>query len=86
MKDNNNNGPDIEKFLNYLDKETADHIRQVSTRKKRKHHHKHKRSKSKDKDKKNKTKKSVFSDDRFILNGNYNLIKLIGYGAFGEIM
>ena len=86
MKDNNNNGPDIEKFLNYLDKETADHIRQVSTRKKRKHHHKHKRSKSKDKDKKNKTKKSVFSDDRFILNGNYNLIKLLGYGAFGEIM
>ena len=86
MKDNNNNGPDIEKFLNYLDKETADHIRQASTRKKRKHHHKHKRSKSKDKDKRNKTKKSVFSDDRFILNGNYNLIKLIGYGAFGEIM
>ena len=59
MKDNiNNNGPDIEKFLNYLDKETADKIRHASTRKKRKHHHKHKKSKSKDKDKKNKTKKS----------------------------
>ena len=87
MKDNNNNnGPDIEKFLNYLDKETADKIRQVSTRKKRKHHHKHKKSKSKDKDKKNKTKKSVFSDEKFILNGNYNLIKLLGYGTFGEIM
>ena len=86
MKDNNNNGPDIEKFLNYLDKETADKIRQVSTRKKRKHHHKHKKSKSKDKDKKNKTKKLVFSDEKFILNGNYNLIKLLGYGTFGEIM
>jgi hypothetical protein len=35
MKDNNNNGPDIEKFLNYLDKETADKIRQVSSRKKK---------------------------------------------------
>ena len=87
MKDNiNNNGPDIEKFLNYLDKDTADKIRQVSTRKKRKHHHKHKKSKSKDKDKKNKTKKSVFSDEKFILNGNYNIIKLLGYGTFGEIM
>ena len=87
MKDNNNNnnGPDIDKFLNYLDKETAEQIRNQSTRKKRKHHHK--KSKSKDKEsKKNKTKKSVFSDEIFILNGNYNIIKLLGYGAFGEIM
>ena len=36
MKDNpNNNGPDIEKFLNYLDKETADKIRNQSTGKKK---------------------------------------------------
>ena len=87
MKDNaNNNGPDIEKFLNYLDKETAERIRNQSTRKKRKHHH-HKRSKSKEKDaKKNKTKKPVFADEMFIINGNYNIIKLLGYGTFGEIM
>ena len=87
MKDNpNNNGPDIEKFLNYLDKETADKIRNQSTRKKRKHHH-HKRSKSKEKDaKKNKTKKLVFNDEMFIINGNYNIIKLLGYGTLGEIM
>ena len=60
MKDNaNNNGPDIEKFLNYLDKETAERIRNQSTRKKRKHHH-HKRSKSKEKDaKKNKEEKAI---------------------------
>ena len=88
MKDKaNNNVTDIEKFLNYLDKETADQIRNQSTRKKRKHHHHHKKSRSKDKDaKKNKTKKSVFSDELFILNGNYNIIKLLGYGTFGEIM
>jgi hypothetical protein len=72
----NNNGPDINKFLNYLDKETADQIRNESTRKKRKHHHK--RSKSKDKDsKKSKAKKSVFNDEKFILSGNYNIIKLL---------
>ena len=81
----NNNGPDINKFLNYLDKETADQIRNESTRKKRKNHHK--RSKSKDKDsKKSKAKKSVFNDEKFILSGNYNIIKLLGYGTFGEIM
>ena len=35
MKNNvNNNGPNIEKFLNYLDKETADKIRNQSTKKK----------------------------------------------------
>ena len=87
MKDNENyNGPNIEKFLNYLDKETADKIRNQSTKKKKKHHH-HKRSKSKEKDaKKNKTKKSVFNDEMFILNGNYNIIKLLGYGTFGEVM
>ena len=87
MKDNtnNNNVPNIENFLRYLDKDTAEQIRKESTRKKKKHHHK--KSKSKDKDgKKNKTKKSVFSDEIFILNGNYNIIKLLGYGTFGEIM
>ena len=87
MKDNtnNNNVPNIENFLKYLDKDTAEQIRKESTRKKKKHHHK--KSKSKDKDgKKNKTKKSVFSDEIFILNGNYNIIKLLGYGTFGEIM
>ena len=87
MNDNENiNVPNIEKFLNYLDKETADKIRNQSTKKKKKKHH-HKKSKSKDKDaKKNKAKKAVFSDQKFIINGNYNIIKLLGYGTFGEIM
>ncbi len=89
MKDNSNinNVPNIENFLKYLDKETTDNIKKESTRKKKKHHHHHKKSKSKEKDgKKNKAKKSVFNDEKFIINGNYNLIKLLGYGTFGEIM
>jgi hypothetical protein len=37
MNDNENiNVPNIEKFLNYLDKETADKIRNQSTKKKKK--------------------------------------------------
>ena len=35
--------------------------------------------------KKKLTKKSVFSNEQFIINGNYNLIKMLGFGAFGEI-
>lgn len=35
--------------------------------------------------KKKTTKKSVFSNEQFIINGNYNLIKMLGFGAFGEI-
>ena len=30
--------------------------------------------------------KPVFADEMFIINGNYNIIKLLGYGTFGEIM
>ena len=30
-------------------------------------------------------KKSSLSNDQFIINGNYNLIKMLGFGAFGEI-
>lgn len=35
--------------------------------------------------KKKASKKSVFSNEQFIINGNYNLIKMLGFGAFGEI-
>ena len=30
-------------------------------------------------------KKTTISSDQFIINGNYNLIKMLGFGAFGEI-
>ena len=92
MNDNSNNNivtPNINSFLNYLDKSTAEAPKDESIKKKRRHrhHHRHKKSKSKEKEsKKNKLKKSGFNNEQFIINGNYNLIKLLGYGTFGEIM
>ena len=63
-------------------------INQKPTKKKHKHK-KHKKKKD-EKDENNKSsrknvKRSVFSNEQFIINGNYNLIKMIGFGAFGEI-
>ena len=91
MNDNSNNNimtPNINSFLNYLDKNTSEQPKDESIKKKRKRHrHHNKKSKSKDKEsKKNKLKKSGFNNEQFIINGNYNLIKLLGYGAFGEII
>ena len=92
MNDNSNNNiitPNINSFLNYLDKNTTDQPKDESTKKKKRrhHHHRHKKSKSKEKEaKKNKLKKSGFNNEQFIINGNYNLIKLLGYGTFGEII
>ena len=90
MNDNSKNNittPNINSFLNYLDKNTAEQSKDESTKKKRKKHKHHKKSKSKEKEsKKNKLKKSGFNNEQFIINGNYNLIKLLGYGAFGEII
>lgn len=57
-------------------------------RKKKKHKGKHKKRKdeeSKDKSEVKENKKSTLSNDQFIINGNYNLIKMLGFGAFGEI-
>lgn len=92
MNDNSNNNiitPNINSFLNYLDKNTPAQPKDESIKKKklRHHHHRHKKSKSKEKEsKKNKLKKSGFNNEQFIINGNYNLIKLLGYGTFGEII
>ena len=55
---------------------------------KKKHKGKHKKRKdeeSKDKSEVKENKKSTLSNDQFIINGNYNLIKMLGFGAFGEI-
>ena len=93
MNDNSNNNiitPNINSFLSYLDKNTAEQPKDESIKKKRRrhhHHHHHKKSRSKEKEaKKNKLKKSGFNNEQFIINGNYNLIKLLGYGTFGEII
>jgi len=49
-------------------------------KKKKKHKKKHKKKKD---DKKE--KKTGFSSDKLVINGNYNIIKMLGFGAFGEI-
>ena len=49
-------------------------------KKKKKHKKKHKKKKD---DKKE--KKSAFSSDKLMINGNYSIIKMLGFGAFGEI-
>ena len=51
--------------------------------KKKKKKHKKKRKKKKDDEKGE--KKSALSNDRFMLNGMYSIIKMLGCGAFGEI-
>ena len=91
MNDTSNNNiitPNINIFLSYLDKNSIEKTKDESIKKKRRRHrHHHKKSKSKEKDaKKNKLKKSGFNNEQFIINGNYNLIKLLGYGTFGEII
>ena len=63
---------------------------QKKKKKKKKHDHKGKHKDKKNKDGKDKSenkenKKSTLSNDQFIINGNYNLIKMLGFGAFGEI-
>jgi hypothetical protein len=55
MNDNSNNNiitPNINSFLNYLDKNTADQPKDESKKKKKRrhHHHRHKKSKSKEKE------------------------------------
>ena len=53
---------------------------QASKKKKKKH--KRKGRKKKDDDKKD---KKLYANDKFILNGIYRIIKMVGCGAFGEI-
>lgn len=61
------------------------------SKKKKKKKGKHKKRKhkkefeGKDKAEAKDNKKSALSNDQFIINGNYNLIKMLGFGAFGEI-
>ena len=48
-------------------------------KKKRKKKHRHK------KEDENKKEKKIYANDKFILNGIYRIIKMVGCGAFGEI-
>lgn len=56
-------------------------------KKKGKHKKRHKKKKddAQEKIETKDNKKSTLSNDQFIINGNFNLIKMLGFGAFGEI-
>ena len=53
----------------------------ASKKKKKKHKKKHRRKKEDE----NKKEKKIYANDKFILNGIYRIIKMVGCGAFGEI-
>ena len=50
-------------------------------KKKKKHKKKHKKKRDEEK----KEKKSSLSNDKFMINGTYSIVKMLGFGAFGEI-
>ena len=54
----------------------------VASKKKKK---KHKKKRKKKKEEENKKEKKSYANDKFILNGIYRIIKMVGCGAFGEI-
>lgn len=56
---------------------------QLLGEKKKKKKHKKKRRKKKDDDEKK--NKNALNNDKFILAGNYSIVKMLGFGAFGEI-
>ena len=53
----------------------------ASKKKKKKHKKKHRRKKEEE----SKKEKKSYANDKFILNGIYRIIKMVGCGAFGEI-
>ena len=53
----------------------------ASKKKKKKHKKKHRKKKEEE----NKKEKKSYANDKFILNGIYRIIKMVGCGAFGEI-
>ena len=86
----NNNQQDYSNFISFLEKnQEGQQILEKSTKKQHRHKRRHHHKKSADKEskrKEKKLKKSGFNNEQFILNGNYNLIKMLGFGAFGEIL
>ena len=61
--------------------ESANNLEDGGKKKKKKHKKKHRKKK----DEENKKEKKIYANDKFILNGVYRIIKMVGCGAFGEI-
>ena len=60
----------------------SNNIEELASKKKKKKHKKKHRKKKEDE---NKKEKKIYANDKFILNGIYRIIKMVGCGAFGEI-
>ena len=60
----------------------SNNLEEVASKKKKKKHKKKHRRKKEDE---NKKEKKIYANDKFILNGIYRIIKMVGCGAFGEI-
>ena len=60
----------------------SNNIEDMASKKKKK---KKKKKKHNKKDEDNKKDKKIYANDKFILNGIYRIIKMVGCGAFGEI-
>ena len=60
----------------------SNNLEEIASKKKKKKHKKKHRRKKEDE---NKKEKKIYANDKFILNGIYRIIKMVGCGAFGEI-
>ena len=60
----------------------SNNIDDLASKKKKK---KSKKKNNKKKEDEGKKEKKLYSNDKFILNGIYRIIKMVGCGAFGEI-
>ncbi len=75
----NNNSSQVDDLI---ESNNFDNISGIGEKKKKK---KHKKKHKKRKDDEKKEKKSALSNDKFMINGTYSIIKMLGFGAFGEI-
>ena len=78
MEENKNDKQDDE--LDALGE--SNNLEEIASKKKKKKHKKKHRKKKEDESKK---EKKIYANDKFILNGVYRIIKMVGCGAFGEI-
>ena len=78
MEENKNDKQDDE--LDALGE--SNNLEEIASKKKKKKHKKKHRKKKEDESKK---EKKIYANDKFILNGIYRIIKMVGCGAFGEI-
>ena len=91
--DNNENEQDLKEpqgDIPQAQRETDEDNIKDDKKRRRKKKKKGKKGKKENEDEKaikvkKKAKKSAFANEQFIINGNFNLIKMLGFGAFGEI-